>query len=294
MSPATLAGALVDGRYRVLGLIGAGSASEVFEVEHVGIGRRLAMKVLRPHLAGDAKQLERLHREARAAALIAHPGLVEVLDMGELSGGLPYLLLERLDGTDLQRTLESLTRPMGVARALSIAHQLASALAAAHVAGIVHRDVKPANVFLSPDHLGGDRVTLLDLGVALWTEAARRAAGQSRLTTTGVVIGTPLYMSPEQLWADRELDGKSDVWSLGVVLFEMLVGKPPFEERGMATLAQQIALGRVPSPRSLRPDVPAAVERLLLRMLRKEPERRPTAADLTIDLAAEHHGTSKP
>ena len=215
------------GQYRVEAEIGRGGMGVVFRAVHVGIGQLAAVKVLLAKRGDDPSYLRRFTNEARAISRVDHPGLVKLFDFGKTAGGAPYILMEHLAG-DLLRARHDRLRRSGKAldlvSATRVARQVASALATTHARGIVHRDLKPENLMLVADDEapGGERVKVLDFGIAhLTTERTTE-------TAPGTVIGTAAYMSPEQCAGDAQLDGRSDVYSLGVVLYEMLAGAPPF------------------------------------------------------------------
>jgi serine/threonine-protein kinase len=217
-----LIGQIIDGRYQVVSVIGEGGMGTVYEVRHTTLGRRFALKVLRRDIA-DAEHIARFIQEAKAAAGIGHPNIVAVSDFGELSIGgaspVPFFVMEYLSGVSLAALLRS-EKTLPPVRAAEIVRQCAAGLAAAHAAGVIHRDLKPDNVFLTRS---SDRefVKLLDFGVA-------KMVGAGRLTRAGMVFGTPHYMSPEQA-AGQPVDHRADIYALGVILYEMLAGKVPFE-----------------------------------------------------------------
>jgi hypothetical protein len=219
-----LIGTTIDGRYEVVDVIGEGGMGTVYEVRHVTLGRRFALKVLRRDIA-DAEHTARFLQEAKAAAAIGHPNIVAVSDFGEVrlggpgSAAVPYFVMEFLTGISLAALLR-VEKTLPPQRAAGIVLQCASGLAAAHAAGVIHRDLKPDNVFLTPT-AEKEFVKLLDFGVA-------KMAGQGRLTRAGMVFGTPHYMSPEQA-AGQSVDHRADVYALGVILYECFVGHVPFE-----------------------------------------------------------------
>ncbi|HKV07724.1 MAG TPA: serine/threonine-protein kinase [Thermoanaerobaculia bacterium] len=262
------------GRYRILDFLGAGAMGEVYLAEDPHIERKLAIKTVR--LAGRPQELEdrkkRLLREARAAGRLLHPNVVALFDAGE-ADGLLYLAFEFVEGSDLANRLER--GPLSLREVLRIVRQVADALHYAHGQGIVHRDIKPSNILI--DTIG--RVKVADFGIA-------KMAGQStELTVAGSVMGSPQYLSPEQIRGE-ELDGRSDVFSLGVVLYELLSGNRPFAGETITTLVYQI-LHKEPPPVSALRAVPPRVEELLRRMLAKDrDERMATAAEVAKELAA--------
>ena len=283
--PATLAevgiGTVLGGRYRLESRIGAGNHGAVYRARHVDLDRPVAVKVLRTGAPGSGDALHRFRREGIAACRVRHPHAVAILDFA-VAGGVAYLVMELLEGHSLDVELTPAT-PLGIQRTITIAVPVCEALAEAHRAGIVHRDVKPANIFL---HRVGERTIpkVLDFGIArILGEAASRHA----LTLDGWIVGTPAYMSPER-FESGACDGKADVYGLGVTLFQMLSGRLPFE----AVDGEPLALARKhlgelpPGLRTLNPDVPLSLEEAVMRALAKRPSKRPSAAELGTLLAA--------
>ncbi len=270
-----LDGGHLVGRYRILKLVGAGAMGEVYLAEDPQIDRKLAIKTVR--LAGRPQEIEdrkrRLLREARAAGRLLHPNVVTLFDAGE-ADGLLYLAFEFVEGTDLAARLEPEQQRLSLRQVLRVVRQAAEALDYAHGQGIVHRDIKPSNILLDR----AARVKVADFGIA-------KMAGQStELTMAGSVMGSPQYLSPEQIRGE-DLDGRSDIFSLGVVLYEMLSGKRPFEGETITTLVYQI-LHKDPPPVSELRAVPPRLEELLRGMLAKSrDERIPAAGDVARELA---------
>lgn len=257
------------GRYRIDATLGEGAMAEVYRAHDPDIGRTVAIKVLKPEFASDPEVGERFLREARAAGALNHPNIATIYDVGEAQG-VAYIAMELIDGAPLDELLQAHGR-MPYERVLSIGRQLASALAYAHANNVVHRDVKPSNIILSAD---GKTAKLLDFGVARIGELDVAAANQ-RLARTqvGQLIGTPRYMSPEQALG-LPLDHRADLFSLGVVLYEMVTGKVAFPGTALATLAIQIAQEKVePIDRSAA-DCPAGLRFIIDKLLAKKPEQR--------------------
>lgn len=263
--PARLLGTTVAGRYRIQEMIGAGAMSAVFRAEHLGLHSAVALKVLRRKFVHDAASVERLMREARGTAVVRHPNVVEVHDAGVDGNGTPYLEMELLRG----RPVDALTRsgPLDVEQALSIARGALDGLAAAHARGLVHRDVKPANLFLAQE-AGGETVKVLDFGFAKLDNA-------QSLTLPGQRLGTPSFMSPEQLSDPGSVDARADVYSLGATLFHLLTGSVVVDGDAIALVFARIMKGDIERhPRALRPELPRWLDAVVARALEHEASRR--------------------
>ena len=267
----------VLGNYRIEREIGRGGMGVVYAAQHTLLGRTAAVKVLLPKYSREEDIVQRFFNEARAAAAIKHPGIVEIYDFGHASDGSAYIVMELCDGESLARRAR---RPLTIAAALTIVRQIAGTLAAAHRAGIIHRDLKPDNVFVvpDPDVSGGERIKLLDFGIA---KLAHDSEGGSN-TATGAILGTPNYMSPEQCRGAGQVDPRSDLYSLGVMLFELVLGRLPFSGEGPGDIVAAHVHLAPPSPRSIAPDVPADLDQLVLRLLAKNPADRPDSADAVV------------
>jgi eukaryotic-like serine/threonine-protein kinase len=257
------------GVYRVLGRLGSGGMGDVYEVLHEPLGRRFALKLLRADLAADAETLARFHREPRAVAKLVSEHVVSIVDCGELGDGTPYFVMERLYGSDLRRLLtEQGTLP--IARAVHLAIDACRGLDCAHRQGLIHRDLKPENLFVTTRDDGQDLCKLLDFGVV--------KSAHDNSTRPGAIIGTTRYMAPEQLGGDLPLTPRSDLFSLGVILYECLAGKSPFDGDTVERVLFKIMTERETPIRQLRPEVPAELEALLHAVLAKAPEERPASA----------------
>lgn len=254
------------GRYRFERLIGQGGMATVFSARDLRLARDVAIKLIRPEHFGDAEMKARFEHEARTIARISHPGVIALFDSGELPDGTAFLVMEKLRGHDLARFLEE-CGPGTPAQVASLARQASAALAAAHQAGVVHRDMKPANVFLV-DEPGGFRVKVLDFGLA------KSLAHEKGLTRTGTVVGTPEYMSPEQVMGDN-VDVRTDVYALGAVCYEALLGRRAIRGEDLGRIMANV-LDVVPEPASeILPGVPALASAALATSLAKDPADRP-------------------
>ncbi len=271
-------GTIVGGRYRLVEKLGGGAMGEVYIAENLAIRLRVAVKLLKRELAADAVFRERFQQEAQAIAAIDHPNVARFLDL--VLGDPTFLVMEYVTGETLAERLRK--GPLPLAEGVQIAIRLSWAVGAAHAAGIVHRDLKPSNVILKPDMEHGEVPKLIDFGLA----KLARQVEKSGLTRTGQVVGTPKYMSPEQI-SGRAVDHRSDIYSLGCLLYEMIAGRPPFDgEDDVQVLYQQIHDDAAPIRKHM-PDVPEQLERVIARALSKDPELRPaTVADLARTLEA--------
>jgi eukaryotic-like serine/threonine-protein kinase len=270
------------GNYQIQRLIGEGGMGKVYLAVHPGIGRQAAVKLLAATDAADPQVVSRFITEARAANAIRHPNIVDIYDSGVLAAGTPYIVMEYLDGETLYQVL--LRGALPIADVFDWGCQIAEALSAAHVRDVVHRDLKPDNLFLIPDprRLGKRQVKVLDFGIA---KLQRGTLGQVHKTRTGSLLGTPLYMSPEQCVGDKNVDQHTDIYSLGVILYEMVTGKRPFDSEGVYEVIH-MHVNQPPTPPSQhRPDVPPELETIILRALAKAPaQRQPSMAVLLSEL----------
>ena len=257
---------LVPGKLRIVRRIGAGGLGVVYEAIHLGLNRRVAVKVIHPRSSESAEARTRFFREARALALLQSEHIVQVLDVDTLAEGDPYMVMEYLDGRDLKRELK-LRGPLPVAEAVGYLLQASTGVATAHGAGIVHRDIKPANIFIT-NLDGARRAKILDFGVAKFSASPDQA-----LTGPTCLLGTLLYMSPEQI-AGKEADPRSDVWALGVVLFQLLTGHSPFRPENNSGTVGAILNGSAASLHEERNDVPLALSQVVARCLERVHARR--------------------
>jgi DNA-binding response OmpR family regulator len=274
-------GLVIDGRYRLVGRVGAGNFGTVYKARHLELDSTVAVKVLQASAITDPDAMTRFRREGVTACRVRHPNAVAVLDFGITSRGVAYLVMELLAGYALEDEMKG-GRIVPLGRALRIVAAVCEALAVAHRAGIVHRDIKPGNVFLH--QAGGQEVPkVLDFGIA---KIAGAAALHQRVTLEGWIVGTPVYMAPER-FGPEEITGAADVYSAGVMLYQMLTGRLPFDaDSDPMAVAMKHKHEEAPRLRALRPDAPAAVEEAILSALRKHPSQRPTAAELAARLVA--------
>jgi serine/threonine-protein kinase len=260
------------GSYRVVEPIGKGGMASVFVGEHGVLGHRVAIKVLHPTRTDNPMVERRFVNEAKVVASIRHPGIVEIFDFGRGPGGRAYIVMELLRGETLRTRLRR-DGPLSVGKAVVFARQIASAVAVAHDAGVIHRDLKPDNIFLVTDSEVefGERIKVLDFGVAKQVDANKPV---SEATATGVLVGTPAYMSPEQCKGMGQIDGRSDIYSLGIVMYRMLTGELPFESAATGELIGKHIFEVPPSVSELDANVPVELSALISRCLAKEPEDR--------------------
>ena len=259
-------GDVIAEKYRVERVLGAGGMGVVVAARHLFLDEKVAIKFLRPGMLADRELVSRFEREARTAVRIKNEHVARVLDVGTLPDGAPYIVMEFLEGCDLSDWLTQ-RGPLPIEQAIDFVLQASVAIADAHGIGIVHRDLKPANMFCVPRNDGNIVVKVLDFGISKVTGAAT-GAGLS-MTATATMMGSPIYMSPEQMRSAKEVDARADQWSLGVILFEILTGRPPFLGETFADVAVRVATEAPPPMRSLRPEVPAGLESVILRCLAK-------------------------
>ncbi len=277
----------MGGRFKVQELLGKGAAGEVYLAEHTDLGRRYAVKVLKQTVEADPNTVARFRREARAAGRLDHPNIVYIADFGRMEDGQLYLVMEYVPGVTLQEAIKA--APGGKlprSRALEILRQTATALDAAHEAGVVHRDIKPGNILLSHAPEGGDRVKILDFGLAkIMLDSELNA-----LTARGEMFGTPAYMSPEQARGDS-IDANTDLYALGVLGFELLTGRLPFIAKSIPRMMLAHQSDPVPDPQSLlapgEPPLPTAIKDIVMQCLAKDPRHRPASAAVLVQAIEE-------
>jgi len=266
-----LVGALLQDRYRVIRKLGAGGMGVVYEGEHVRIRKRVAIKCLHAQFAKNRDVLARFHREALAATAIGNEHIVEVTDLDQLANGTVFLVLEYLDGRDLGHDFDERGR-LPVARAVHIVSQMCEALAIAHDKGIIHRDIKPDNVFLVTRGGDPDFVKILDFGISKFRDIEEE--GAHGVTDTGSMLGTPLYMAPEQFSDTKTVDRRADIYAIGGILFHALTGRTAYRGKTLSALIGEVMHGAPPDLRAHRPDLPEELARVVHRMLARKLEER--------------------
>ena len=261
-----LVGTTLNGDYRVVRLIGEGAMGGIYEARQLRLDKRVAIKVMTRELALNGEALLRFHREAEVTSQLGHPNIITVFDFGTTQSGQPYLVMEYLEGEDLANRLHRKTA-LSLPAAVRITKQVASALAETHAKGVVHRDLKPANLFLVRVQ-GEDFAKVLDFGIS------KVRAASTALTNSSMLMGTPMYMAPEQAKGESELDHMIDQWALACITYEMLAGRPPFLGDDTAALLYQVVHQEPPRLSNLVKDLPPEVERVIQRALLKEPNER--------------------
>ena len=264
-------GDVLAGKYRVERIIGAGGMGMVVAVHHLHLDQQFAIKLMLPDMLGSEEAVARFVREARAAAKIKSDHVVRVFDVDSLANGAPYLVMELLEGKDVAHVLRD-EGPFSVENAVDLIVETCEVVAAAHALGIVHRDLKPGNLFATRGPDGRMSIKVLDFGISKVTTPG--AAKGLDMTKTAASMGSPLYMSPEQTESARDVDGRTDIWAIGVILFELLVGRVPFAGKTPIEVALKIVGHAAPRPRDFRADIPAPLESVVLKCLEKDPAAR--------------------
>jgi serine/threonine-protein kinase len=270
-----MGGNILDGTYRVGDVLAEGGMGVVYRGEHRQSGQSAAIKFLSREGISDRVAYDRFLQEARLAARIEHRGIIKVYSLGITQGGIPFIVMELLEGQDLDGRLDAVGH-LEIEEAVKVTEQILEALAAVHASHVIHRDLKPGNVFLARQPGGEALVKLLDFGVCMLLDTQDVA---SRLTGAGYVLGTPYYVSPEAVRDGANPDHRSDLYSTGVLLFEMLTGRPPFDSENLQRLLVNVATRPPPDPRMFVPDLPASLAELILRSLEKRPDRRYQSAE---------------
>lgn len=262
-------GMLVADRYELVREIGVGGMGAVYEAVDTRLERPIALKFLDPTLVMDEEHVVRFHREALAAGRIGHPNICDVRDRGVTEEGLHFIAMELLEGSTFFELIRS-EGPLAPHRVIPIVLEVLSALSAAHRAGIVHRDLKPENIFLLRSAQGAEQVKLLDFGVSRFLDDATTL----RLTKSGKVLGTPLYVSPEQALAHKDIDHRADLWGVGVLLYEALTGQAPFKAKNTGQMLIMIIKKDVTPPREYIPWISDILEQVILKALTKDRDLR--------------------
>ena len=277
-------GDVLAGKFRIERVLGVGGMGMVVSAMHIHLDERVAIKFLLPEALSNGEAVARFGREARAAVKIRSEHVARVTDVGALDTGAPYMVMELLRGQDLSQLLRD-QGALPVHLAVLYVLQACEALAEAHAIGIVHRDLKPANLFLTSRADGSPCVKVLDFGISKVTSASGSGSDMG-MTRTQSIMGSPLYMSPEQMASSRDVDQRADIWAMGCVLYELVTGRVPFEAETMPQLCTLILHAEPPLPRTIRPELPEALEQVIMRCLRKDRHQRyDNVAALATDLA---------
>ena len=286
-------GDVISGKYRIDSVLGTGGMGKVFGATHLGLGQKVAIKVLtvEPDDTRREEAQERFLREGRATAALVSDHVVRIHDVGTLDSGAPFMVMEQLRGQDLAQLLQR-TGPLSIELAADCVRQAASAITAAHAQGIVHRDLKPSNLFLTQRSDGSPLVKVLDFGISKNMQAELEPQSGS-LTATSSVLGTPFYMSPEQVRDAKKVDFRTDIWSLGLILHELLSGSPAFEGTTLPGVCASIAADPPAALRLKRPEVPLELEAIVLKCLEKDPLRRFQTAAALVDRLAPWTGRTE-
>lgn len=271
MSAPVQIGDVLAGKYRIEKILGRGGMGVVAAAIHVQLDERVAIKFLLPEALQNDGIIERFNREAKAQIKIKSEHVARTIDVGTLDNGAPFIVMEYLHGTDLQQRLDR-EKQLPVEKAVDSVLQACEALAEAHAMGIIHRDLKPANLFVTRRADGTDCVKVLDFGISKFTDPS--ISGDQDLTQTAATLGSPLYMSPEQLRSSKRIDARSDIWALGVIVFELVAGDVPFKGDSIGQLCVAVLGNRLPKLSEYRVDVPPGLQEVLERATAKDPSGR--------------------
>ena len=269
-SPAPGPGEIIDGKYKVERILGSGGMGVVVVATQIKLDRRVAIKLLLPEALRSADVVSRFAREARAAARIQSEHVTRIIDVGTLPSGAPYLVMEYLEGADLAQLLKQRGK-FSIVEAVECILHACEALAEAHAAGIVHRDIKPANLFMTKRADGSRLVKVLDFGISKFAEVTEVAM---EMTATHIAVGSPLYMSPEQVKAERDVDSRADVWGLGATLYRLITGRAAFDAPSMAEIHVKILSQPMPNLTSVLPGAPVELEQVIVQCLQKDRKNR--------------------
>lgn len=288
-------GDVLAGKYRVEKVLGQGAMGVVVAAKHIHLDQRVAIKFLTGRATREV--LGRFQREAQAASKLRNEHIARVIDFGDLDGGLPYLVMEYLSGQDLQQVLKA-EGPLPMHEAIGHILQVCEAMAEAHSAGIIHRDLKPSNLFLTMGSDGSKMVKVLDFGIAKAMGAPDEPEGGMSLTRTEAVLGSPLYMSIEQVRSSRDVDARADIYSIGAILYQLLTGRVPYEAQTFPELILKLGTEEPPPPSMFRADIPPPLEETILRCLERDRTKRfPNLGELAAALAPfaldEHIGSAE-
>ncbi|WP_394845611.1 protein kinase [Pendulispora brunnea] len=277
-------GVVLMQKYKIESVLGRGGMGVVVAALNMAIDQRVALKFLTSESQRSPSSVERFTREARAAGKLKSEHVAKVIDVGRVDFGSPYIVMELLEGGDLKQLLTD-DGPLPVSRAVDYVLQAIDAVAEAHKHGIVHRDLKPANLFLTKRESGEPIIKLLDFGISKFQDVTDDSPDRPGITVTSSFLGSPAYASPEQCRSPKYVDARSDIWSLGAVLYELVTGKRPFRGGSEAEVFAAVLEHEPPPMRSLRSEIPSALEAVVSRCLRKKPEDRfPSVADLAVAL----------
>ena len=267
-APPLSIGDVVAEKYRIESLLGEGGMGFVFAAQHLQLGHRVALKVLHTSQSSTPEITQRFLREGRALARLQSEHIARVSDVGTLPSREPYMVMEFLEGQDLSRELVA-RGPLPIIDAVDVVAQTCEALAEAHVRGIVHRDLKPANLFLTHKLDGDVCIKVLDFGISKVSPDDGVALEVDNITVTSTIVGTPKYMSPEQIQDSRSVDSRTDIWGLGTIFYELLTQKRPFAAPSLALVCVKVLHEEVPAPSTLRAEIPAGVDAIIARCLKK-------------------------